>query len=125
MNWTEEQGKAALAKISSLKRALGIANHPTKTDTFEFATHRFHIYTDSQESADLVAELLYRYGGGNRAAFYDAHPEKLTVRDTIDVVPLEGGGCDVSINIPSATGLTKALEKVIQKHIAPDKTFTR
>jgi hypothetical protein len=121
--WSKEQGREALAAISSLKRATGIPNHPTKTDTF--VDHRFHIYAPDQESAEFIAEFLWRYASGTRTAFYDARPEKLTVRDTIRVLPLIEGGYDASITIPYAPSFTKALQKMVDKHIAPDRNFTR
>ncbi len=65
-HWTEEQGIEALATISTLKRAMGIPNHPTKIDTI--IENDFHIYTSDEESAQLIGELLYRYGNGRRAA---------------------------------------------------------
>src|ERR1035437_5960858 len=121
--WTKEQGREALATISTLKRALGIQNHPKKKD--EFIDRDLHIYTPDKESAILLGELLHRYGNGPREKFYNARPQSLTLRDTVRVEDLPGGGCDASMNINYAPHLKKMLEKMIQKQIAPDKTFTR
>lgn len=123
-HWTKEQGREALATISTLKRVLGIPNHPTKRDSF-VEDRDFQIYTPDQESAQLIGELLWRYGNGPKEAYYNAHPDLLTVRDTIRVRPLEEGGFAISINIPYAPSFAKALQKMVNKHIAPDKTFTR
>ena len=84
-----------------------------------------NVYTADKDSATLIAEFLWRYGNGTRAAYYDAQPDSFTIRDTIRVRLLEDGGYEVSMNIPYAPSLTKALQKMIEKHIAPDKTFTR
>lgn len=123
VSWTEKQGREALATISSLKRALGIPNHPTKTDTF--IGDDFHIYTPDEESAQLIGELFFRYGNGRRAAYYDAHPEKFTVRDTVKVKAIDEGGYDTSISIPFAPHFSEMLQKMIAKHIAPDSKLQR
>jgi hypothetical protein len=121
--WTKEQGREALATVSTLKRVLGIPNHPDKKDTF--LNHDLHIYTADKDAAILLGELLYRYGNGPREKFYNARPEILTLRDTVRVEPLAEGGFDTSMNINYAPHLKQMLEKMIQKHIAPDKGFTR
>ena len=119
---TREQEREALATISTLKRVLGIPSHRNKKD--EFIEHNLHVYTADQESATLIAELLYRYGNGPREKFYNANPEILTLRDTIRVEPVEGG-YDASMSINYAPHLQKMLGKMIKKQIAPDKSFTR
>lgn len=120
--WTQEQAREALATISTLKRVLGIPNHATRKD--EFVEHRLHVYTGDQESAVLLGEWLYRYGNGPREKYYNDHPEKLTLRDTVRVEAVEGG-YDASMTINYAPHLKQMLDKMIQKHIAPDKSFTR
>jgi len=62
--WSTQDEKEALATVSSLKRAMGIPNHPTKKDAFIGET--IHIYTPDKNSAELITELLYRYGTGPR-----------------------------------------------------------
>ena len=122
-DWTREQEREALATISTLKRVLGIPNHPTKADRFD--GHTVHILTPDEASGTLIGELLYRYGNGPREAYYNAHPEFSTLRDTVRVEPVEGGSYDASMSINYAPHLQKMLEKMIQKQIAPDKGFTR
>lgn len=120
---TKAQMKEALATVSSLKRAMGIPNHPIKTDTF--TGEKIHIYTSDKESAALLGELLYRYGNGPREKLYNSRPERLTIRDTVQVAELPDGGYDVSMHIPWPQNLKKSWDKMIAKHIAPDKSFTR
>lgn len=122
-DWTKEQGREALATVSTLKRVLGIPNHPDKKD--EFIEHDLHIYTADKESAILLGEMLYRYGNGPREKFYNARPEIQTLRDTVRVEDLPEGGYDASMNINYAPHLKKMLDKMIAKNIAPDKSFTR
>ena len=122
-DWTREQEREALATISTLKRVLGIPNHPTKTDNF--VGHTLHIFTPDETSATLIGELLYRYGNGSREKYYNAHPEFETLRDTVKVEPVDGGGYDASVSVNHVAHLQRMLEKMIQKQIAPDKSFTR
>jgi len=114
--------RKALATVSSLKRALGVPNHPTKKDAF--VEKHCHIYTPDEESAILLGELLYRYGNGPREKFYNAHPEKITIRDTVQVRALEEGFA-VSMNIPWPKTFVTFLEKMINKQIAPDHSLRR
>jgi hypothetical protein len=120
---TKAEKKQALATVSSFKRAIGIPNHATKRDTFIDET--IHIYISGKESAELMGELLYRYGNGPREKFYNAHPEKFTIRDTVQVKELPEGGYDVSMHIPWPRSFTEAMEKMMKKYIGPDSTFTR
>ncbi len=113
--------RKALATISSLKRAMAIPNHPLKTDEFDSSTCR--IYVPDEASAILLGELLYRYGNGPREKFYNEHPERFTSRDTVKVVELPEGGFQASMDIYMPTGFAKALEKMIQRHIAADSRF--
>jgi hypothetical protein len=122
-DWTKAQEKEALAVVSSLKRALGVPNHPDRKD--EFADGKVHIYTTDASSAKLIGELLWRYGNGPRAAFYDAHPEKFTLRDTVAVNRHEDGGYEASMWILYPPAFTKAMQKMFSKYIGPDKTFSR
>ena len=121
---TRENCREALATISTLKRVLGIPNHASKKDTFAVEEGRLHIYTPDGQSAILLAELFYRYGTGNQAEHYKAHPEHHTIRDTIRTEQLEDG-CHVEMLIPWPPSLQKALDKMIKKHVAPDSRLTR
>ncbi len=124
--WTKKETNKAIAALSTLKRAIGIANHATKIDEFEdFQRNRLHIYTPDQESAELIGELLYRYGSGNRAAYYNAHPELSPIRKTIRLKALPEGGFDTSIAILHPRHFAERILKMAAKHIAPDKHFTR
>lgn len=113
--------RKALATISSLKRALGIPNHPVKKD--EFVSGRCHIYTPDEDSANLLGELLFRFGNNSRAAYYDSHPERFSIRDTITVQPLPEGGFDTAMNIPWPTHLASVLDKMIRKQLSSDSRF--
>jgi hypothetical protein len=121
--WTSEDGRKALATVSTLKRALGIPNHPTEKD--KFVNESIHIFTPEESSAILIGELLYRYGNGPREKFYNARPDLRTNRDTVCVQALPEGGYDASMFISYAPSFTKALEKMVLKHIAPDKKLSR
>jgi hypothetical protein len=121
--WTKKEEKEALAAVSTLKRALSIPNHKDKKD--EYTDDTLHIYTPDFESAELIGELLFRYGNGKRAKFYDAEPDRLTLRDTIRVKPLPEGGFDASMSVIHSSHFAKMILKMVDKHIAPDKPFTR
>lgn len=124
--WTKKETNKALAAISTLKRATGVQNHPTKKDEFaEIPRNQLRIYSLDQESAELIGELLYRYGNGKRAAFYDAHPERSTIRDSIEVKPLRGGGYVTLMQIYHPRHFSEKLSKMTEKFVAPDKHFTR
>jgi hypothetical protein len=101
---------------------LGIANHPSKID--EIIDRRCHIYTADEQSAELIAELLYRWANGNKKQWYDAQPG-FSLRDTIHVNPIENGGYQTSISVYYAPAFTKGLHKLTEKYISPDKSFTR
>ena|SRR5882762_5028462 len=116
---TQSDIKNALAEFGKLKRVLGIPNHPQNKDAIIDGT--LHIYTSDKESAALIGEILYRFGSGNKAAFYDARPEMPSIRDSIKLGSLIEGGYEVEMYIPYAPKLTKALQKVVAKHIEPDK----
>ena len=116
------QEQESLAAISTLKRALGIPNHLTKID--EVVEDRWHVYTQDAKSAELISELLYRCANGNLKQFYDSQPRR-SVRDTISVSPLKDGGFEASIKVINIPNFTKGLLKLAQKHISPDKNFTR
>jgi hypothetical protein len=121
--WTKKQEREALAAVCSLKRALGIPDHKNKPDAI--VDEKLHVYTGDIESAQLIGELLFRYGNGKRAAFYDAHPEKLTLRDTIRVEAVHGGGFDASMNVYHSSHFARMILKMVDKHIAPDGRLTR
>jgi hypothetical protein len=121
--WTEKDKQEALAAVCTLKRALGIPNHEFKKD--EYASSRLHIFTPDAESAELIGELLFRYGNGKRAKYYDARPEITTLRDTIRIEPVPGGGYEASMNVIHSSHFARMILKMVDKHIAPDKQFTR
>jgi hypothetical protein len=123
-NWTREEGRESLAAISTLKRAIGIPNHPSKTDEISVGG-RCHIYTQDEESAELIAELLYKWANAGRKKYYDLHLPDSTLRDTIAVQSLPEGGFQTTISVLSAPNFTKGLHRLTQKHISPDKGFTR
>jgi hypothetical protein len=123
VNWTKKDGQKSLAAMSTLKRAIGIRNHPSLTD--EMMDKDCHVYTEDQQSADLIAELLYRWANGSRGHIYDKHFRGCTVRDTIEVHPLKIGGYEVCINVPDAQSFARGLERLTQKHVSPDAKFTR
>ena len=122
---TKEECREALATISSLKRVLGIANHPTQKDTLGAEDGRLRIYTPDEESATLLGELLYRYGTGNQAAHYRARPEQPTIRDTIRTEAVNEGGYLTTMWVPWPLSMKTALNKMIKKHTAPDSRFIR
>lgn len=122
-NTTKQDQRQSLAAISSLKRVLGIQNHPSRKD--EYISNHLHIYTPDDESAILLAELLYRYANGNLRAHYDAHPEHRSVRDTIMLKPLTEGGYEIEMWSPGPAALKTSLERMIKKHIAPEERFRR
>ena len=119
---TPWEWREALATVSSLKRAMGIKNHPRKDEMID---GQLHIYLQDSDSAELIGELLFRYGNGKRARFYDSHPEIHTLRDSIRVEQLPDGGYDASMTIVHPTHFSRMVQKMIDKHISPDKTFTR
>lgn len=120
--WTKKETNKALAAVSTLKRATGIPNHPSKMDEFaEIPRNQIRIYTPSQESADLIGEILFRYGNGKRAAFYDAQPERSTIRDSIRVEPLDQGGFVTSMQIFHPRHFSEKISKMTEKFVAPDK----
>src|ERR1700744_4901888 len=96
-NWTEQEGMQALAAISSLKRALGIPNHKARTD--EIRDKRCHVYTIDLETAQLLAEIFYKWANGRRKSYYDQTKPGSTLRDTISIVKLPEGGHDLSIAV--------------------------
>jgi hypothetical protein len=113
----------ALAAISSLKRAVGIPNHKLKPDQISNGT--CHVYVPDQDSATLMAELLYRDATWPKGvAFYDSKPWP-SLRDSLRLSPLAEGGFDVSIDVMDASALEKGVRRLLNKHISPDKTFTR
>jgi hypothetical protein len=122
LDWTKKEEKEALAAVCSLKRALGIADGSEKD---EFQGARIKIHTADFASAELIGELLYRYGGGQRRRFYDAHPEIETLRDSVAVYPLANDCYTASIALHSPSNFAREIRKAIDKHIAPNKTFTR
>jgi hypothetical protein len=121
--WTEKEQQEALAAVGTLKRALGIPNHKSKKD--EFVDGRLQIYTPDFESAELIGELLFRYGNGRRAKFYDSRPDHKTLRDTIRVEPLSEGGYDASMCVVHSSHFSKMILKMVNKHLSPDKVLTR
>jgi hypothetical protein len=121
--WSDEEQNKALAALSSLKRAMGIANVTGLTD--HFSEHNLKVFTPDKGSADLVAELLFRYGNGKRAKFYDSRPHRLTIRDTIAVEVVGDGEFVTSMLISNPPDLARRLSEMVEKHISPDKNFSR
>ena len=122
-SWANEEEKKSLATLNTLKRVLGIANHPIKKDCFK--KNYVHLFATDETSAMLLGELLYRYATGSREVHYNAHPELKTIRDWLSIEPLADGGYEVKMPIGKASNLTKMLDKLISKHIAPDQRFLR
>ena len=87
---------------------------------------RFTFTPPDAESAEVNQErLLFRYGNGKNARLYNSRPERLTLRDTIRVK----SACrrrirrfDVGVH---SSHFARMILKMVNTHIAPDKTFTR
>lgn len=120
--FAKEKIREALESISTLKRAIGIPNHPTKRDAFE--AEKCHIYTTDKASAELLGELLFRSCGGARKDHQDASAG-LSIADTIETRQLEDDCYDVSISIIHPPSFAKALKRMADKHISPDRYFRR
>jgi hypothetical protein len=119
---TDKDRKDALAALSSLKRVLGIADHPNKPD--EFKDIYLKVHTQDENSAILLGELLYRFATGRNAARYASRPRIMTTRDTIKIKPVEGG-YEVEMVIYGADRMIKAIDKMIEKQISPGNGFSR
>lgn len=122
-NWTTEEAIQALKRINTLKRVLGIRNHPKITDTFT-PDQIFYVYTADYDSAELLAELFHRYEMGPRRAYYPQNQSTTNIGNSIRVSP-EQDGYEVSIRVKSAPNFSKALLRATDKQIAPDKGFSR
>ncbi len=117
--------KEFLDAVSSLKRAFGIPNHPTKRDEFKRVDvwdPECHIYTADAASAELLGELLYRIAVTPKgAAFYDSIRPRVSVRDSIKVQPVPEGGYEASMWVSVPEKFSEKVYNIIEKHIAPDK----
>jgi len=121
-----EENKKALAAISSLKRALRIANHPTKRDEFgidDYHNNRCYIRLPDADSAELMGELLHRISIMPRTGIISENGKAW--RKTIKMQPLEEGGVEVSIRVFHPDKFTARIQKVIEQHISPDKSGGR
>src|SRR6185369_8294196 len=124
-----KEQRSALDAISSLKRALGIHNHPEKKDEFkqdELLNPICHIYVQDAGSAELIGEILHRVAIMPRLGhFPDSRRPLSPWRDSIVVQPLEKGGFEACIRVWHPTKFAARVQKVIEKHISSDSVRGR
>ena len=124
--WTRKQEKEALTALCTLKRALGISDHKTSKD--EFRDEILYVHTPNLESAELIAELFHKYAGCKKVVPVGPVPpqEPIPMRNTVragHVVP--GDDYCASITLKNPSEFARAIHKIVEKHIAPDRRFTR
>lgn len=125
--WTRQQEKEALAAVCKLKRVLSIPDNPTRKDEFWHET--LYVGTTDLESAELIAELFHKYAGCKKVVPPGPlpPPDPIPMRNTVSAghgVPGEKDYC-ATITLKNPSEFARAINKIIEKHIAPDRRFTR
>jgi hypothetical protein len=127
--WTKKQEQEALAAICSLKRALGIADSPDSKD--EFVGDTLRVGASTLESAELIAELFHKYAGCKKVVPdysvppLDPVPMRNTVSACLGFRTMGPEDYCASIKLKNISDFTRAINRIIEKHIAPDRRFTR